>query len=231
MAIMIAMIHFSLPLVAHAPCRDQRRDRDPSRTNYQQMGSRHKARHHKHNAGDWTDMDHQDNRKPDWDEYYMGIAMSVRSRADCVGNRVGAILVLDDRIISTGYNGTPANMTNCTDGGCERCMNREKYAAGTFYDLCICVHAEQNALLAAARFGIATEGAVLYSTMRPCFGCTKELLQAGVRAVHYLHDWIYPDPQMQASYALLQSQFPDGVHDVEIEDARASWALSRMRSD
>ena len=61
------------------------------------------------------------NIRPDWDQYYMRMAMAVRSRADCVGNRVGAVLVLDDRIISTGYNGTPANMANCTDGGCERC--------------------------------------------------------------------------------------------------------------
>jgi len=160
----------------------------------------------------------------------MGIAMSVRSRADCVGNRVGAVLVLDDRIISTGYNGTPANMTNCTDGGCERCLNREKYASGTFYDLCICVHAEQNAVLAAARFGIATEGAVLYSTMQPCFGCTKELLQAGIRCVYYLHQWVYPEPGIQDSYALLQKHFADGVRQITMVDEQAKWAISSMRS-
>ena len=174
---------------------------------------------------------HQDGTRPEREQYYMSIAMSVRSRADCVGNRVGAVLVLDDRIISTGYNGTPANMTNCTDGGCERCLNRDKYASGTFYDLCICVHAEQNAILAAARFGIATEGAVLYSTMQPCFGCTKELLQAGVRGVYYLHEWVYPDPQMQARYAEVQAQFADGVREVEIEDEQATWAISRIRKD
>ena len=171
----------------------------------------------------------QPNSRPAWDQYYMGIAMSVRSRADCLGNRVGAILVLDDRIISTGYNGTPASMTNCTDGGCERCADRERYQSGSRYDLCICVHAEQNALLAAARFGIATEGAVLYSTMRPCFGCTKELLQAGVQGVHYLHEWEYPDTAMQKQYACLQSQFSRGVHAVAVEDAEAEWAVSRMR--
>ena len=70
-------------------------------------------------------------KRPDRDEYYMRIAMSVRSRADCVGNRVGAVLVLDDRIISTGYNGTPANMKNCTDGGCKRCRDRDRYEPGT----------------------------------------------------------------------------------------------------
>ena len=98
------------------------------------------------------------------EDYFMGIAMAVRRRANCHGNRVGAIVVLDGRIISTGYNGTPANMPNCLDGGCHRCANREQYPSGTGYDLCICVHAEQNALLAAARFGIAVAGATMYTT-------------------------------------------------------------------
>ncbi len=169
------------------------------------------------------------NIRPDWDQYYMRIAMAVRSRADCVGNRVGAVLVLDDRIISTGYNGTPANMANCTDGGCERCRNREKYQSGKDYDLCICVHAEQNAVLSAARFGIATEGAILYCTMRPCFGCTKELLQAQIHSVFYIHDWIYPDPDMQQTYAALKEQFPDRVAQVDIEDSEAEWAVTRLR--
>ena len=169
--------------------------------------------------------------RPGWSEYYMGIAMSVRERADCLGNRVGAILVLHDRIISTGYNGTPARMKNCTDGGCERCANRQRYKSGSGYDLCICVHAEQNSLLAAARFGIATEGAVLYSTMRPCFGCTKELLQARVEGVFYLHEWVYPEVVMQEQYAYLQSEFPLGVVPVDMVDDRADWAVSTRRKN
>ncbi len=170
-----------------------------------------------------------DKVRPDWEEYYMHIAMAVRARANCLGNRVGAILALDDRIIATGYNGTPANMVNCTDGGCERCQNRHKYESGKDYDLCICVHAEQNALLSAARFGIATEGAVLYCTMRPCFGCTKELLQAKITAVYYLHEWVYPDPEMQQTYNRLQAQFPDRVIRVDIDDPEAEWAVSTLR--
>jgi dCMP deaminase len=167
--------------------------------------------------------------RPDRPAYYMDIAKAVRARADCLGNRVGAVLVLGDRIISTGYNGTPANMTNCTDGGCPRCSQRERFESGRAYDICICVHAEQNALLAAARFGIATEGAALYSTMRPCFGCTKELLQAQVRSVHYLHDWRYPEEEMQETYEYLQGQFADGVHAVDLIDEDEAWAVSRKR--
>ena len=118
--------------------------------------------------------------RPNRDDYYMGIALAVRRRANCLGNRVGAILVRNDHVVATGYNGTPAGMPNCDEGGCERCGNRDKYPSGQGYDLCICVHAEQNALLMAARFGIAVEGATLYTTMEPCFGCAKEALQAKV---------------------------------------------------
>ena len=132
----------------------------------------------------------------------MSIALAVRARANCTGNRVGALLTLDRRIISTGYNGTPANMDNCDDGGCERCAHRERHGSGRGYDLCICVNAEQNALLAAARFGIAVEGTVLYTTMRPCFGCAKEMIQAGIGAVVYEHELGY-EPELEAVYSSL----------------------------
>ena len=99
------------------------------------------------------------------------------------------------------------------------------------YDLCICVHAEQTTLLAAARFGISTEGATMYSTMRPCFGCTKEILQASIRAVYYLHDWVYPDSKRQASYDELQSFVPGGVTQLQMEVSHAVWAVSNLRWD
>jgi len=163
------------------------------------------------------------------EDYFMGIALAVRRRANCHANRVGAIIVLDGRIISTGYNGTPQGFVNCLDGGCHRCAHREDYPAGTGYDLCICVHAEQNALLAAARFGIAVAGASLYSTMRPCFGCTKEALQAGIREVCYLHDWRYPDSAKRAEYERLQQHFPAGVRAIAVTDPDAAWAVSTLR--
>ena len=127
------------------------------------------------------------------EEYYMGIAISVRRKANCKGSRVGAVLVkdIDDktgkgRIISTGYNGTPSGYKNCLDGGCPRCNHREKFRG--MHDFCICVHAEQNALMTSARFGISTEGAIMYSTLRPCFNCFKLMIQAGIKKVYYLHE-------------------------------------------
>jgi dCMP deaminase len=167
--------------------------------------------------------------KPDWPEYFMSIALAARARADCTGNRVGAILVKDKFIIATGYNGTPAGAPNCSEGGCERCAHPERYPSGQGYDLCICVHAEANALLMAARVGISTNGSTLYSTMRPCFGCSKELLQAGVQRVVYLHDWRHPDATYQTAYEGLQARFPEGIHQLVHPDPDAGWATRKQR--
>lgn len=167
--------------------------------------------------------------RPDHNEYYMGIAMAVRKRANCKGNRVGAVVVVGNRIVSTGYNGTPQHMTNCLDGGCDRCNHRERYQSGTAYDVCICVHAEQNVILSAARFGIALESGIIYSTMQPCFGCAKEMLQVHIEGVYYLHPWTYPDEKVQIEYDKLLSRFPGGVKQLQMEDPDAAWAVSSLR--
>jgi len=166
-----------------------------------------------------------DDERPGPQEYFMRIAMAVRKRANCLGSRIGAVIVLNGRIVSTGYNGTPENMPNCVDGGCHRCANRDKYPPGTGYDLCICVHAEQNAILTAARFGIAIEGCTVYTTMRPCFGCTKEMLQAKIESVYYLHDWNHPDPKHKAEFERIQARFPRGIRQLEMDDPDAEWAI------
>jgi dCMP deaminase len=168
--------------------------------------------------------------RPDMNEYFMGIAMAVRKRANCLGNRVGAVIVVGRRIVSTGYNGTPENMPNCMDGGCHRCANRGEFPSGTGYDLCICVHAEQNAILSAARFGIAVEGSTLYSTMRPCFGCTKEMLQAKVNSVYYIHDWTHPDRDKRSEYERLQGCFPGGIRQLKVIDPDQDWAISSKQA-
>jgi deoxycytidylate deaminase len=132
------------------------------------------------------------------DHYYMGIADAVERGANCTGSQVGAVLVLNNRVISTGYNGTPSGFPNCKDGGCVRCkdswlkkqgrdseMSDPSHLSGQALDRCICVHAEQNAIITAARFGIHVDGATLYTTQSPCFGCLKEAVQAGIVRVVY----------------------------------------------
>lgn len=165
--------------------------------------------------------------RPDPDNYFMGIALAVRRRANCRGSRVGAIVVVDRRIVSTGYNGTPEGMTNCLDGGCDRCVNRASYPSGTGYDLCICVHAEQNALLAAARFGISVANGTIYTTTQPCFGCVKEMLQAKIKKVYYLHPWVHPDPAVANEYKKIVARIPEGLEHLDVPDPDAAWARNK----
>jgi len=150
------------------------------------------------------------------DEYMMSIAVGVRARANCMGSHVGAVLAREGHIVSTGYNGTAHGTPNCDEGGCERCNNRDKYPSGVGYDLCVCVHAEQNALLQAARFGTAVEGSIIYTTWSPCFGCTKDLLQAGIKGIRYGKYW-EPKPELKGEYDRLLSYFEEGVKKVEVE--------------
>lgn len=137
-------------------------------------------------------------------------------------------MVLNNRIISTGYNGTPEGVINCLDGGCVRCRDKKQFSQSVGYDVCICVHAEQNALISAARFGIATEGSVLYSTMRPCFDCSKLALQAKITAVYYLKDWAHPQTVLMDQYEILQGNFSGGVNLVEMTDPKSQWANNEV---
>lgn len=158
-------------------------------------------------------------------EYFMNIAIAVRKRANCKGQRVGALITRENRILATGYNGTPQAMRNCLDGGCFRCDNRDaRFPSGTAYDLCICVHAEQNALLSAARFGTPVAGGTLYTTTRPCFGCTKEMLQASISEVWFIHDWTHPDDEYMNQYELIQARFPGGIRQMDVLDGEETWA-------
>lgn len=138
--------------------------------------------------------------RPSWDDYYTNIAWVVSSRSNCSRRKVGALIVVHRRIVSTGYNGTPFGVKNCDAGGCPRCASDTPSQAGL--DWCLCVHAEQNAIALAARQGTATEGASLYATFRPCFGCLKESVQAGIREIVYDRPYDY-SAELEETYQML----------------------------
>jgi dCMP deaminase len=138
--------------------------------------------------------------RPSWDEYFMKIAEDASMRSNCVRRKVGALIVKQRNIISTGYNGTPIGVKNCFEGGCSRCASDVEPGQG--YDTCICVHAEANAMLLAARHGNATEGGVLYTTLRPCFSCLKEAVQAGIEEIVYEEEGAYGGP-LEDAYQML----------------------------
>jgi len=121
-------------------------------------------------------------KRPTWDEYFMMMADVVKKRADCTRRKVGSLIVRDFRIISTGYNGTPHKIKNCSEGGCLRCLRRDKgeIKGYEYEESCVCIHAEQNAIIQAAYHGSSTRGATLYSTANPCSSCAKILANAGI---------------------------------------------------
>ncbi len=121
--------------------------------------------------------------RPSWDEYFMSIARVVASRSNCVKRNVGAVVVSDRRIISTGYNGTPRGVRNCNEGGCPRCASGAE--SGTRLDECLCSHAEENAITQAAYHGVSVRGASVYTTFSPCLICTKIVINAGIRELVY----------------------------------------------
>jgi dCMP deaminase len=115
----------------------------------------------------------------------MKLAEVVRDRADCSRRQVGAVVVKDKRIITTGYNGTPHGIKNCSQGGCKRCAMRDagKLKSREYEESCVCIHAEQNAIIQAAYLGTSTKGGTLYSTTNPCSSCAKMLINAGITRV------------------------------------------------
>jgi dCMP deaminase len=121
--------------------------------------------------------------RPSWDEYFMNIARAAASRSNCVKRKVAAIVTLDRRIISTGYNGTPRGTKNCNEGGCPRCNGL--VPGGTRLDECFCSHGEENAISQAAYHGVSLRGATIYTTYSPCLQCTKLIINAGLQEVVY----------------------------------------------
>lgn len=126
--------------------------------------------------------------RPSWDQYFMEIAKLVSTRATCPRRSVGAVIVKDRRILATGYNGAAAGLPHCPPGGPENDWPTGCMRAGH----CIrSLHAEQNALLQAAKIGVPCEDAAIYVTCQPCNSCAKMIINAGIRRVIYEGD--YPD--------------------------------------
>ena len=136
--------------------------------------------------------------RPGWDEYFMNIAKVTALRSNCMKRRVAALIVKDKRIISTGYNGTPRGVTNCSEGGCPRCAAIE--TSGKDLGECLCSHGEENAIVQAAYHGVALKGSTIYTTFSPCLMCTKMIINAGIIEVVFQATY----PLSDISFTLLQ---------------------------
>jgi dCMP deaminase len=127
-----------------------------------------------------------------WDRRFMELSHVIATWSSCYApNRsVGAVIVKDKRIMTTGYNGAPQGMKTCKERG--ECLRRKLgIPSGTHAETCYAIHAEQNAIIQAAKLGVSIEGATLYCTHQPCSVCAKMIVNAGIRRVVYEQG--YPD--------------------------------------
>lgn len=127
-----------------------------------------------------------------WDKRFMELTETVAGWSSCYqpNRHVGAVIVKDKRVVATGYNGAPAGVKSCEEKG--ECLRKKlNIASGTKHELCFAVHAEQNAIAQAAKFGINIQGATLYCTHQPCVICAKIIINAGISKVIYKEG--YPD--------------------------------------
>ena len=118
------------------------------------------------------------NSRPEWDEYFLKIASVVAERSTCLRHHIGAIAVRNRQILSTGYNGAAAGLQDCTVLGCLR--DAQGIPSGTRHEVCRAIHAEQNAIIQAARHGVGIEGATMYCTHTPCILCAKMMVNARI---------------------------------------------------
>jgi len=128
--------------------------------------------------------------RPSWDEYFATITRQVATRSTCLRRKVGAIIVKDKRILATGYNGAPRGVKSSLEIG--KCLREELgIPSGERHEICRGLHAEQNAIIQAAYYGIPIKDSVIYSTHQPCVLCAKMIINAGIRKIYYFED--YPD--------------------------------------
>ena len=150
-------------------------------------------------------------QRPSWDEYFMEMAELARKRSTCLRRHVGAVIVKDNRVIATGYNGVPKGIRHCEETGCLR--QQLNVPSGKMHELCRGLHAEQNAIIQAACMGSSIEGGTLYCTTQPCVICTKMIINAGIKRVVIKES--YPDAlaQEMAAEAGLVIYVMEGAHE------------------
>ncbi len=148
--------------------------------------------------------------RPSWDEYFMKIVDLVKTRSTCLRRQVGALIVKDKRILTSGYNGAPAGVRHCEEVGCLR--QQLNIPSGERHELCRAIHAEQNAIVQAAYTGTSVKGATMYVSLQPCSLCAKLIINAGIIKLVYCGS--YPD---ELSLSLLNEAGIELVNFDEVE--------------
>ncbi len=147
--------------------------------------------------------------RPSWDEYFMRMAELAATRSTCLRRRVGAVIVKDKKILATGYNGAPSGLKHCLDIGCLR--DKLGIPSGERHELCRATHAEQNAIVQAALFGVSIKDGTMYSTTHPCILCTKLIINAGIKRM------------------VIKDSYPDSMSRQMLKEARVKIQVYKER--
>jgi dCMP deaminase len=143
------------------------------------------------------------NKPPSWDEYFMKLAWLVAERSSCKRHHVGAVIVRDKRILTTGYNGAASGTKDCLLLGCLR--NDLNIPSGQRHEICRAIHAEQNAIIQGGYHGINIKASTLYCTHSPCVLCAKMIVNAGIKKV--VIDTKYPDTTFKKLFSESEVEF------------------------
>lgn len=143
--------------------------------------------------------------RPSWDTYFMDMCELASKRSTCIRRKVGCVIVKDNQILATGYNGSPSNTNHCTDIGCIR--EQLHIPSGTMHEKCRGAHSETNAISQAAKQGTSIKGSTLYCTTYPCSMCSKSIINSGIIKIYYKEG--YPD---ELSKTLLNEAGIEVIH-------------------
>ncbi len=138
--------------------------------------------------------------RPSWDEYWMKMAEVAITRSTCIRRQVGAVAVKDNWLLAIGYNGAPSGIKHCGND-CECLRVKLKIPSGERAEICRAVHAEQNIIIQAAKYGASLDGATLYVTVTPCFICAKMLINTGIKEI------------------VCKGKYPDNMSEIMLKEA------------
>lgn len=169
--------------------------------------------------------------RPSWDEYFMMLAKMVSVRSTCNSRKIGAVIVKDNRILATGYNGAVHGAPHCIDNGPDFCLRRSIGAHDADkYNYCTSSHAEVNAVDQAARFGISLDGASVYCTLEPCNWCFKQLIQAGIKEICFEHAYDSKNKEFDTYWrSFMESHSGTKFRQVSVSDEAIEMVMEVLR--
>ena len=172
--------------------------------------------------------------RPSWPEYFLMLAKLVSARSTCNVRKVGAVIVRDNKILATGYNGAVHGAFHCSDKGPSYCLRRDIGASeADKYNYCLASHAEANAINQAARFGVSLENSTLYCTLEPCNWCFKQLIQAGIKEIYFEIAYDSPNKEFDAFWRQIMETHKGlrAFEQISISDQAKQFMLEVLMSD